>query len=792
LQSSTLLLSAGLTAAYALLLALLAGRNQEQLGIGTRRWLMLTLFVALLSAAVYLLPTDAHTTSRYKAFFVGELTQPALGVILANLLFVLFGHETLRFLQYRRAGIWTSLTAIWWIAQTITSVIEKDSVVGQEGWLSGVYDPVVLPGVLSVAGWTVIGIVLLSAAFYAFYRAHLPEVANRALFWAFLIPFVLLGAILGTTGTDILAQAGWITQFLGLVGAVYSVMVYRVFDIRRTLRHGTANAILTVVTALVFFAALLGAKELDLESGSTYAALALLAVAGALAYIPLRMVAQAFVNSLFGSSSEGFSQQLRQFSEDITGVVELDALVDVTMRTLSTVLRVRRGGLILVTEEGNDALYIEPVSRGLGEIPDIRGRIHSGSPVYQRLLNSRSPLLQYDLDFGRAYAGISPEERKFFQQMRMSAYAPVMVQGHLVGILCCGSKTSDDPFTEYDLEMLMTIANQAGVALRNARLVADLRRREAEQAELNRALSATKEQLVKLDSVKTDFITIASHELRTPLAQIRGYTDIMEAMNEQGMLDQDQIGGMTGNLRKAADRLENLIGAMLDVSQLDVNAMDLRFAPTSVEQVIRLAIEPLTEAIKSRKLMLSVRGTRNLPPIQGDMQRLVQAFRNVVLNAIKFTPDGGRIDISGHMQDDEIIISVQDSGIGIDPANHELIFEKFFRAHDPSLHSTGATKFMGAGPGLGLTIAKGVVEGHGGRIWVDSECYDPERMPGSTFYIALPLTPPAEAKRVMPFDMSGMSAIQMQDVFGTDAQNLFQGSADASEASPTMLRPPRR
>ena len=369
--------------------------------------------------------------------------------------------------------------------------------------------------------------------------------------------------------------------------------------------------------------------------------------------------------------------------------------------------------------------------------------------------------------------------------MRMSAYAPIILQGKLIGILCCGSKASDDPFTEHDLELLMTLANQTGVALRNARLVADLRRREAEQADLNKAISATKEQLERLDSVKTDFITIASHELRTPLAQIRGYTDIMEAMNEQGMLEQDQIAGMTGNLRKAADRLENLIGAMLDVSQLDVDAMDLRFAQTTVESIMRNAIEPLQDAIKQRKLMLSARGMRDLPPVQADTQRLVQAFRNVVLNAIKYTPDGGRIDITATQQGDEILVSIRDSGIGIDPKNYELVFEKFFRAHDPSLHSTGATKFMGAGPGLGLTIARGVIEAHGGRIWVESPGYDPEKFPGSTFYIALPLVPPADAKRIAPFDAATVSlgVTALQEMVGA-------GRPDMQDNSPTLPKPP--
>jgi signal transduction histidine kinase len=758
-DSPTTTLAVILAVAYGPPLIALARRGREHLGPGTRTWLLLALIAASASAAVHILPDDAHTDTRYADFFIGELTQPALAIIIINLMLVLFGNQTLRFLQYPRIAVpWTVLGLAWWAAQAVTSALEENLMIGQEGWLGEIYDPVVVPGMLAIGGWALSGLVLLFATFYAFYRAPLPEVANRALYWAILTPLVVMGAILGVSGSDGLAEAGWIIQYIGLLGAVYAVWVYRVFDIRRAVRQVTATAILTFVTALAVFAALIVARQIEVDDTAIYAVLAALALAVAMAYIPLRALAQVLVDWLMGSRARSVSHVFSQYSQDIAGAVELDTLVMVTMNALQQVLRVRRAGLILVAEEQTSGVCIEPLPNGMGEMPEIKGQLAFSSPIYEHLVKRRAPLLQYDLDFGRVYGLANAGERAFFQQMRMSAYAPVVVQNTLVGILCCGAKVSDDPFTEHDLELLSTIANQIGVALRNARLVADLRRREAEQAELNRALSQTKEQIERLDAVKTDFITIASHELRTPLAQIRGYTDIMEAMNQDGMLDQDQIAGMTSNLGKASDRLEDLIAAMLDVSQLDVNAMDLRFNPTRIENVIRMAIEPLTESIKNRKLMLSARGLRKLPAFEGDNKRLVQAFRNVVLNAIKFTPDGGRIDITGEQQDGEIVVAIHDSGIGIDPENHALIFEKFFRAHDPSLHSTGTTKFMGAGPGLGLTIAKGVIEGHGGRIWVESTGHDPEAFPGSTFYIALPLTPPDESKRVLHFEPSSSSS----------------------------------
>ncbi|MBK8026445.1 MAG: HAMP domain-containing histidine kinase [Chloroflexi bacterium] len=274
---------------------------------------------------------------------------------------------------------------------------------------------------------------------------------------------------------------------------------------------------------------------------------------------------------------------------------------------------------------------------------------------------------------------------------------------------------------------------------------------------LNQDLKQTKDQIERLDSVKTDFITIASHELRTPLAQMRGYSDIIDALNESGSLDKERLAGLASNLRKATERMEELIGAMLDTSQLDVNAMDLRYQPTTIETVVRMAIDPLADAVRERKISLRAVGLSGLPPMQGDLQRLVQAFRNVIVNAVKFTPDGGRIEIKSELAPgnghgpDCIHVVILDTGVGIASENLELIFHKFYRAYDPSRHSTGAYKFMGAGPGLGLTIARGIILGHGGSIWAESPGHDMNAYPGSRFHVMLPMTPPEDARRILPF-----------------------------------------
>jgi signal transduction histidine kinase len=166
-----------------------------------------------------------------------------------------------------------------------------------------------------------------------------------------------------------------------------------------------------------------------------------------------------------------------------------------------------------------------------------------------------------------------------------------------------------------------------------------------------------------------------------------------------------------------------------------------------------MAVDSYKDAIRERKMSVQMVDLDTLPPVQGDLQRLCQAFGNLFGNAIKFTPDGGSVVISGRTLEDDsdghlqqfVEVMFADTGIGIDVADQGLIFEKFYRVGAVELHSTGTTKFKGAGPGLGLPIAKGVIQAHGGKIWVESPGHDEAHMPGSTFHVVLPVARPSSS-----------------------------------------------
>ena len=481
-------------------------------------------------------------------------------------------------------------------------------------------------------------------------------------------------------------------------------------------------------------------------------------------------------------------------------MIELDTLVPSATATLNKLLKIENSCILLLNQTLEDSIVLL-VMNPSGNNDRTSGTISLYSAFYETLAKDRKPLSQFDIEFSPKYTDIKDTERDFFRSLHMSAYAPITLDATMIGILAVGSKKNDTAYYQSDLDLLMTLAQQTGVALRNARLVEDLQHLNKSTRTLNEKLKNTNDQLSRMDNVKSDFVTIASHELRTPLAQIRGYTDIVDALNEQGMLDQNQTTNLVSNLRKATERMGELISAMLDVSQLDVDAMDLRFASTSVESLIRMAIEPLTDAIRQRKLTLSAKGLRGLPSVQADLQRLVQAFRNVIVNAIKFTPDGGKIDIEAQLieatdqtksdqQGDHIQIKIHDTGVGIDRTNLEMIFKKFFRAYDPSLHSTGAYKFLGAGPGLGLTIARGVIEGHGGEIWAESNGHDMEEFPGATFTIVLPVSTPEDAKRVLSFEAAaGNEALGRTPDMSRNTAMRRPDSANADERIKSATKP---
>jgi signal transduction histidine kinase len=271
-------------------------------------------------------------------------------------------------------------------------------------------------------------------------------------------------------------------------------------------------------------------------------------------------------------------------------------------------------------------------------------------------------------------------------------------------------------------------------------------------------LMEVQQKLERLDRSKSDFIAVAAHELKTPLTLIEGYTSMMRDQvsgSQQRELDMF-IQGVNNGIRRLREILED----MIDVSLIDNNLLSLNFQPVLLNHLFGLLKSEFSDTAKQRRQTLDIRpfpGSEQV--IYGDPERLYQAFRNILLNAVKYTPDGGCIRVDGRSLPGFLEVTISDTGIGISPEDQLLIFEKFTQLGQASLHSSGKTKFKGGGPGLGLSIAKGIVVSHGGTIWVESEGSDEAKCPGSIFHVLLPVrTEPDDPKLVKLFGLAKASS----------------------------------
>ncbi len=261
---------------------------------------------------------------------------------------------------------------------------------------------------------------------------------------------------------------------------------------------------------------------------------------------------------------------------------------------------------------------------------------------------------------------------------------------------------------------------------------------EALLNDVRRELVKAQTHIKRLDKNKSDFIAVAAHELKTPLTLIEGYTKMLLADADEQR--KPETAAMLQGIATGTTRLYEIIENMIDVSLLDMRLMSLHFQPIWIDRLIDLVRSDVAPALRQRQIELVVDANSIRQRMTfGDIERLFQVFRNVVSNAVKYTPDGGTITITARDLPGFTDVQVIDTGIGIAPENLIRVFDKFSSMGNVSLHSSGKVKFKGGGPGLGLAIAKGIIEAHGGSIWAESPGYDEKALPGSIFHVMVPM-----------------------------------------------------
>jgi signal transduction histidine kinase len=257
-------------------------------------------------------------------------------------------------------------------------------------------------------------------------------------------------------------------------------------------------------------------------------------------------------------------------------------------------------------------------------------------------------------------------------------------------------------------------------------------------------LAAINTRLALLDKHKTDFITIASHELRTPLTIVNFYSQMF--MEDPFILASPTHGKWADGIYRGVMRMEDVVENMLDVAKIDSHTLEMFPSVLNVRFLIQQVVSRLLREMGERQVIIEVAPMPDVPELEADAEALQKLFGHVLLNAVKYTPDGGRVTVTGRLLPDTAVphteFVITDTGIGIDPHVQELIFEKFYQPGEVMLHSSGKMSFKGGGSGIGLAIARGIVVLHHGRIWAESTGRNEQTNPGSRIHIVLPVRQP--------------------------------------------------
>jgi two-component system sensor histidine kinase GlrK len=245
-----------------------------------------------------------------------------------------------------------------------------------------------------------------------------------------------------------------------------------------------------------------------------------------------------------------------------------------------------------------------------------------------------------------------------------------------------------------------------------------------EMAEVTSAFNVMCDKLSKVDKMKSDFFSTMSHELRTPLASIKEGIGLLQ--EEVGGTISDKQKRLLAILTEETNRLIGLVNALLDVAKMEAGMMTYNFHHESLVPLIQKAIKEITPLMEAKKIKVWLEAGEELPQVKIDREWILQALRNLIGNAVKFTPEHGQIIVSVYHESSDVVLSVKDTGPGIPHENLQAIFEKF---HQPPVKSSEWMK----GTGLGLAIVKNIIVAHGGVVWAESELGH-----GSTFFVLLP------------------------------------------------------
>lgn len=613
-------------------------------------------------------------------------------------------------------------------------------------WGTNVVPGAAYPSFIAFMSLTVMGTLVALSVKYRRSRG----IEKYQLLYLFIGFFVTAAIALTTNlflplivGDNASAKYGPLSMIFLIAFAVYAIVRHRLMDIRIAMRkaflHAAVSAtMLAFILGAIFLVARFLAKRIpDLTLVFTGS----IAMAVALGFLtPLTRFFERIANRYFFTSLYNYQATLEDLARGLTSVIEIRKVLDLIVETIMRTMGLDRAGVLLLSPEKNARRYVIAKVIGFNEQNGIS--LVRDNFLVQWLLRHRTPVVLEELGRLIEESGKAGERGKLLRlktnmtRIEASLCLPLFSKDELIAIIVLGSKITKDPYTSEDLRLLETIANQAAVAVQNARLYEQVeefsRTLQKKVREQTKDIAEKNARLETLLRMKSEFLSIASHQLRTPLTAIRGLL-AMQAEGDFDKLPPEDLKRQQQNMLDSANRLSNIVNDLLDAMELEGGVPTLDLSPVDLAVLAREIGQELKPNYDRKGLTFAVRPPEPpLPPVSVDAKMFREALENLIDNAEKYTNKGG-VTVALSRRNGSAVIAVTDTGIGIPKTDMPRLFQKFSRGEKSSYQHTD-------GSGLGLFIAKSIIANHHGTISIDS----PGEGKGTTVTVTVPIAPPEE------------------------------------------------
>lgn len=623
------------------------------------------------------------------------------------------------------------------------SIFPGDLNWGQQG--EG-YSHSVLSTVIQAVGWGVF-VILSSIQVLQVYRVtERTVVKQRAIYWTAALIFYMGSSVLYLLDHYLL---GSLLLIFTTIILNFLVLTYRLPDLKfltfQTISFSLSGIIISLLYALGFLI-----LEICFGDYSWYKPVyngAFFFLIALVFFSPVYRLVKVILEKLM-IRERNSNQEIRSYSKTLSSILDIELLSKVTIELICDSMEVNQGTLYLVDqidpEKDPPNWRLRAVQGTTVTLPDL-DFLPANSPITKVLADEKRPLTQSELEFIPKFQTIPENILSWIKTLEVEALVPIHTDDEWIGLFALSQKRSGASFTDDEIELLSTLADQTSVALQNARLVESLTKIDNQ---LRRAKASKNTALDKIEQIKksaSDIISIKAHELRSPLTVVSGYTQLLA--NDTTLMADEYYAELIRGVLSGSEGLQNIIENMISTASIAPSNLKIGTHPISLYSIVDGICRDLQGKVQVRKITLSHDNLGEIPAVYGDSEGLTMVFEILINYAMTHTPSGGKITITGRhipprsdilkWEGAEIIVC--DTGIGIDHEAHG----RFFQEHmNPFLADFSLLDEIADGeerPGEQLAIARSIIEAHNGRVWVERMEKDKEHLPGSEFHVVLPL-----------------------------------------------------